>query len=214
MTKRNIAIANFGPREVVGSNWPRFTGWKIVGEPVLKSELFGLVDADVRMHQFFRDTTIEEVLTSKLLYSYSARVRALPLSIDFLIGQEKADIVMPPIRDDLDFTIQWLPPYQYIDRNDVEWDVYVVIPGTDIHIEGNAQLTIKSKGYWDMGIWKPKLAAGEEWNDIKSIEQATINYVVTHGYTARVKDYSAIAEKDSVVYKCIDVRQDIPGYRG
>lgn len=213
MTKRNIAIADFSPKEVEGSSWPRFTGWKMIGKPVLESGLFGLVDSDTRMHRFFKDTTLEEVLATKLSYTYSARVSCLPMSIDFFEGQNGGDIIMPPIRDNMDFTIRWLPPYQYIDKDDVEWDVYVVITGADIYINGDFHRIFKSEGYWDMQIWKPRLAIGEQWNDIKSIEQSTINYVVTHGYTAQTKDYAASSEQGKLVYRTVDVTQDIPGYQ-
>lgn len=210
MTKRNIAIANFNPSEVEGSSWPRFTGWKMVGKPVIESGLFGLIDKDVRMHRFFKDTTIEEIIRSQLRYTYRQTVTGLPRDVIFY-PQGGGEIIMAPPGAQ-DHSIRWLPPYQYIDKDDVEWDVYVLIKGRDIYIEGDFQRSFKADGYWDMGIWKPKLAIGEEWNDIKSIEQATINYVVASGYPAMACTNS-IGDDGPRQYKVVDVYQDIPGYQ-
>lgn len=210
MTKRNIAIANFNPSEVEGSNWPRFIGWKMVGNPVIESGLFGLIDKDVRMHRFFKDTTIEEIIRSQLRYTYSQTVTGLPR--DVIFHPQDGGVIIMNLPGVQDFSIRWLPPYQYIDKDLVEWDVYVLIKGHDIHIDGDFHHVFKSDGYWDMGIWKPKFKIGEQWNDIQMIEQATINYVVASGYPAMRCKYSSSA-KDGYEYEIVDVYQEIPGYQ-
>jgi len=212
MTKRNIAIANFSPSVVEGSSWPRFTGWKMVGKPHIESGLFGLIDKGTRMHRFFKDTTFEDVLANQLVYEYRTSVRGTPLSIEYPEDRNLgAEIIMAPLPT-LDFSVRWLPPYQYIDKDHVEWDVYVVITSEDIYIRGDFQQSFITHGYWDMGIWKPSFKIGEDWNDIKMIEQATINYVVASGYPA-MGCINRIGDDGPREYVVKDVYQEIPGYQ-
>lgn len=181
MTKRNIAIANFSPAVVRDSSWPRFVGWKMIGNPKIESGLFGLIDRDVRMHRFFKDTTIKEVLRDQLLYTYHQEVTASPLGITYEPDFGRINMPKPKAQD---HSIRWLPMYHYTDAEGTVWDVYVIITGDDIHITGDFHRIFKAEGYWDMGIWKPKLAIGEVLTDIHKIEQATINHVVANGYPA------------------------------
>ncbi len=197
MTKRNIAIANFSPQVVEGSSWPRFTGWKMVGKPVIESGLFGLIDKDVRMHRFFKDTTIGEIISEQLRYIYNTRVIAPPEAVIYH-NDGTAELVMPKPKAQ-DHSIRWLPPYQFTDSSGVEWDVYVLITGADIHIKGDFFNIFKAEGYWDMGVWMPRFQIGEEWNDIKKIEQHTINYVVSSGYPAMVRKGSFLDKENAYV---------------
>lgn len=216
MTKRNIAIANFCPDEVATSSWPRFIGWKMVGQPVIESGLFGLVDSNIRMHRFFKDTTFKDVIQDQLVFSYRTEVKASPLRVDFIQNKaETANVILPQSSIGPVFELTWLEPYQYIDKDHVEWDVYVLIPGRNLSIDGDFARTFKAQGYWDMGIWKPgpqELKDG--WNDIIAIEQATINYVVSKGYKAWKYDYSDIVDgAKKHFYKEADVTQELPGYQ-
>lgn len=207
MTKRNIAIANFSPKEVFNSSWPRFVGWKLLGKPVIHSGLFGLVDASTRMHAFFKDTSIKDVLRDRLIYSYRMEVKASPLGITY--DPEKGQINMPG-PEKQDHSVRWLPPYQFIDETGTEWDVYVLITGKDIHIEGTFHKTLKSDGYWDMGIWQPKVEEGAEWTDIQRIEQTTINYVHEHGYQAKTSITMFSDNPDYGKYHDCDVTCVVP----
>lgn len=209
MTKRNIAIANFSPKEVFNSSWPRFVGWKLLGKPVISSGLFGLVDASTRMHAFFRDTSLEDVIATRLSYSLITPDVVGSPSLVSKVAADKSVIYMQAPRA-VDTSISWLPPYQFIDETGTEWDVYVLITGADIHIKGTFHKTIKSDGYWDMGIWKPKIEEGAEWTDIQRIEQTTINYVHEHGYQAKTSITMFSDNPDYGKYHDCDVTCVVP----
>lgn len=213
MTKRNIAIANFNPSEVFNSSWPRFTGFKTRGNPEKLTGFAGLVDADVQMHAFFENTTIEEVLSEYLVYTYEIRVVAPPKNIIF--NGNKGAIVMPDSRPQ-DHTITWLPPYTYVDDTSKEWDVYVLIKGTDIRIAGTSDKKILSEGYWDMGIWQPKIDIETGWTDTDRIVQQTINYVHDHGYIGK-KSITIFRDSSNYgKYENVDYRRTIQpiGFKG
>lgn len=181
MANRNIAIALFDPKEVDESCWPRFTGWKIMGSPYIESGLFGLVDKSTRMHRFFKNTDLKTVLTQQLRY----KQRGIDVSVrcaDVNFNSETSGTVLMPLARLPDTSIKWLAPYTYIQEDGVEWDVYVLITGRDLFIQGDFQLSFKTDGYWDMGIWKP--SEEELKSDIFRIEQATINHVNRLGHYA------------------------------
>lgn len=182
MTKRNIAVALFDPDcNVRNSNWPRFTGWKMIGKPYIESGLFGLVNKNTRMHRFFKDTDIKTVLRDELRYKMSTPdVIGSPGLIDWT--EENKGFVrmnLPPLPD---VRIRYLSPYTYIQEDGVEWDVYVVITGSNIFVKGDFQRSFVTDGYWDMGIWKP--SEEELRDDVFRIEQATINHVISLGHPA------------------------------
>lgn len=180
---RNIAIANFFPKEVPGSSWPRFTGWKLMGSPVISSGLFGLIDSNIRMHAFFKDTCLADVLNSSLCYRViTPDCIGSPIEVSRPIDQ--TCIIHMKHKVPLDTSIRWLPPYQYIDDTGTEWDVYVLIPGKNIVVDGTFHQTLKCTSFWDMGIWVPNVKVDDDWTDINRIEQETINYVVSKGYRA------------------------------
>lgn len=185
MANRNIAIANFAPREVFNSSWPRFVGFKDVRTPVHGTRLFGLVDGNTRMHTFFYNTTIEDVLENHLNYKIKTPDVLSPAK-SITYDQDGVGTIELPAGRKPDCSIRWLSPYQWVDANGTEWEVYVLITGEDIHIRGNRHLAVKSDGYWDMNIWQPSFKTGEAevWTDIDRIEQATINHVHEHGYQA------------------------------
>lgn len=204
----NIAIANFSVKEVKGSSWPRFVGWRNIAEEERPSGLFGLVDANIKMHRIFENTNIHDVLLNKIKYSYHISRRSSPVSIkynDLGIGT----ITMPPIKT-LDQTIRWLPPFDFKTSNGDVISVYVVITGEDIHIDRDITGEHVSDGYWSMDIWKPKVEEGKSWTDIQRITQATINHVISFGFYARRVDHEK-SNKNAYVYKEYNnVYQEIP----
>lgn len=208
MTKRNIAIANFSPQEVFNSSWPRFTGFKVKGNPNIASGMFGLVDRDVRMHAFFKDTNIRDVLRDRLKYSHRQEVNGSPVDITYGTDDVGTVKMAPPKL--LDMSIRWLPPYLFTDSQGVEWDVYPVITGKDVHIAGAFHETLKTEGYWDMGIWQPKVEEGKEWTDIDKIEQSTINYVVSLGYEAMTNRTMFKDNPNYGKYHVVNVYQEVP----
>lgn len=209
MTKRNIAIANFNPREVFNSSWPRFTGFKTVGRPVIESGLFGLIDKNTRMHAFFKDTTFQDVIVNSLSYVVRTdEVCGAPCSVTFdesNTGEIK--MALPPHPDT---SFRWLKPYTYVEVDGTEWDVYIVITGKDVRIKGTFHQTLKSDGYWDMGIWRP--SDEEVKNDIFRIEQCTINHVVSLGYKAMTGITMFDDNPDYGKYREAHVVREIPDY--
>lgn len=203
----NIAIANFSPKEVFNSNWPRFVGWQVVGVPPINSRLFGLIDANTRMHAFFKDTTIGKVLRDNLNYSYSVSVNAAPLGITYEDGHGQINMPLPRAQD---HSVRCLPPYQYINEEGTQWEVYVIITGEDLHICGTANKVIKSDGYWDMGIWCPVIKDEGDWTDTARIEQATINHVYKHGYVAKKRLTMFKDNPNYGKYIAVDYSKEIP----
>lgn len=205
----NIAIANFCDTEVVkGSCWPRFVGWKNITQKERPSGLFGLVDANIKMHRVFEDTDIYDVLLNKIKYSYNISGRSTPVSIkynDLGIGT----IAMPPIRT-LDQTIRWLPPFDFKTSSGDVISVYVVITGKDIHISRDITGEHVSQGFWSMDIWKPEVEEGKPWTDIQRITQATINHVISLGHYAKRVDREKSSETTFVYKEYDDVYQEIP----
>lgn len=210
MTNRNIAIANFAPKEVFNSDWPRFVGFKNRAEPEQRSGLFGLVDSSVRMHAFFENTTIKEILAEKLKYSRQIRITAEPAALVEL-DTNKYNIVMPA-RFDFDTTVKWLTPYEFTDSAGKEWDVYVLITGDDIHISSIAGSHVSAEGYWAMGIWRPRPDEGAVWTDVQRIEQLTINHVVEQGYLAHTSITMFEDDPDYGKYRVVDVTAVVPTY--
>ena len=210
MTNRNIAIANFAPKEVFNSNWPRFVGFKNKAEAEQRSGLFGLVDSSVRMHAFFENTTIKEILAEKLKYSREIRITAEPAGL-VEVNSNTYNILMPA-RVDFDTTVSWLTPYPFTDSAGKEWDVYVLITGADIHISSIAGSRVAAEGYWDMGIWRPKPDDGAVWTDAQRIEQLTINHVVHHGYLAHTSITMFKDNPDYGKYRVVDVTAQVPAY--
>lgn len=184
MTQRNIALALFAPCEVFNSSWPRFIGFKRTSSPIQSSGLFGLVDANTRMHTFFFNTTIEEVLATKLIYATNNPNTTSRAYSCTTLSEKKVKVNLPDPRKP-DHTVRWLDPYVWTDKDNIEWYVYPVITGADINIKGTTRLETKADGYWDYGIWQPKINPDEEWTDIQRLEQSTINYVISCGYTGK-----------------------------
>lgn len=208
MANRNIAIALFDPEcSVDNSNWPRFTGWKQIGKPYIESGLFGLVDKNTRMHRFFKNTTIKYVLTQQVRYKQRGiDVRVRCAEIDF--NKENGGTVLMPLARIPDNSIKWLTPYTYTTVDGIEWDVYPIVTGADIFIVGDFQLSFKTDGYWDMGIWKP--SEQEMLSDIFRIEQATINHVVSLGHPAMTPVTYDECSPEYRTYKQRCVHQDLP----
>lgn len=210
MTKRNIAIALFDPECTVrNSSWPRFTGFKIVGNPVIRSGLFGLVDKGTRMHAFFKNTSFQDVVTNNLRFvKRGIDVKGTPGSVEFNPDNTGMVLMAPPPEPDTSF--KWLKPYTYIQEDGVEWDVYVLITGKDIYVDGTFHQVLKTHGYWDMSIWRP--SDEEVKSDIFRIEQCTINYVVSLGHPAMTSLTMFEDSPDYNKYKEVIVTREIPDY--
>ncbi|ARV76687.1 hypothetical protein PHABIO_56 [Pseudomonas phage Phabio] len=209
MSKRNIAIALFNPNCVINSSWPRFTGFKNVGNPVIESGLFGLVDKGTRMHAFFKDTTFQDVVTNELRFlTRGIDVTGTPLSTQFNPDNTGTVLMVKPPEPDTSF--KWLKPYTYVQEDGVEWDVYVLITGKDLFVKGTFNRVFKTYGYWDMDIWRP--SDEDVKSDIFRIEQCTINHVVSLGHPAMTSLTIFKDSPDYDKYREVDVTRDIPDY--
>lgn len=211
MTKRNIAIANFSPHEVHNSSWPRFVGFKGKRERVKGGGLFGLVDKNTRMHAYFRDTTIQEVLETKLFYKQTVQKFGRPMTKLKFDDTGKAAVGLALHNSDTDITVQYLPCFTYTDKDGIEWDVYPVVTGKDINIAMVPESDLIPNGYWDMGIWRP---TEPEWenNDVYRIEQLTINHVVSLGHGAKTSITIFDDHPDYGKYKDVDVTKPVPAW--
>lgn len=210
MTTRNIAIALFDPECTVrNSDWPRFTGFKNVGSPVIESGLFGLVDKGTRMHAFFKNTSFQDVVTNELVFvKRGIDVKGTPGHVEF--NPDNTGMVLMSRPPEPDTSFKWLKPYTYIQEDGVEWDVYVLITGKDIYVGGTFNRVFKTHGYWSMGIWRP--TDEEVVSDIFRIEQCTINYVVALGHPAMTSLTMFEDDPNYDKYKEVEVTREIPDY--
>lgn len=207
MTKRNIAIALFDPEcNVSNSSWPRFTGFKQRKTKEQPTGLFGLVDGSTRMHLFFKNTDIQEVLSSRVRF-LKRGIDVISPASEIVFDGNKGTVTLPEARKP-DLTVSWLDPYTYKGTDGTEWDVYPVVTGRDIFIKGDRHGDYKTDGYWCMSIWMPKPDQLKE--DMYRIEQSTINHVVKLGHPARSPvTYDHESPSYDRDYKVCDVHQDV-----